>query len=79
MTSSRQLQNLQHCIGGLRDILLVSIGVFFGMSEWTLGLIVAIIIFVTARLSSEIFYRILKKVEEEGGETKISCAYEQGE
>lgn len=79
MTSSRQLQNLQHCIGGLRDILLVSIGVFFGMSEWTLGLIVAIIIFITARLSSEIFYRILKKVEEEGGETEISCAYEQGE
>ena len=79
MVSSRQLQNLQHCIGGLRDVLLVSIGVFFGMSEWTLGIIVVIITFITARLSGEIFYRILKKIEEEGGEVELSCAYEQGE
>ena len=79
MVSSRRLQNLQHCIGGLRDVLLVSIGVFFGMSEWTLGIIVVIITFITARLSGEIFYRILKKIEEEGGEVELSCAYEQGE
>lgn len=67
---SRNLQNVNHIIGGLRDVLLILVGVLFAQSEWIYGVITAVIIFLTTRVSSEIFYRILKQVEKESHNDK---------
>ncbi len=63
--NSRTLQNLQHLVGGLHNILLVLVGVYFGKDNTSLGLIIAGFAFFVSRMSSEISYRTSIKVIEE--------------
>ena len=63
--NSRTLQNLQHLVGGLHNILLVLVGVYFGKDNTSLGLIIAFFTFLVSRMSSEISYRTSIKVVEE--------------
>lgn len=62
---SRKLQNAQHFVGGLNSLLLFLSGYYIGSSQWIKTIITVISYFVLSRLSSEIFYRILKEVEKE--------------
>jgi len=63
--NSRTLQNLQHLVGGLHNILLVLVGVYFGKDNTSLGLIIAGFTFLVSRMSSEISYQTSIKVIEE--------------
>jgi hypothetical protein len=63
--NSRTLQNLQHLVGGMHNILLVLVGVYFGKDNITLGLVIAVFTFLVSRLSSEISYQTSIKVVEE--------------
>ena len=62
---SRQLQNLQHLIGGGNSLLLFLSGYYVGSNQWIKTIIAIISYSILSRLSSEIFYRILKEVEKE--------------
>ena len=63
--NSRELQNIQHVVGGTHNILLVLVGVYFGKDNTTLGIIIAVLTFLVSRLSSEISYQIGIKVVKE--------------
>ena len=63
--NSRTLQNLQHLVGGVHNILLVLLGVYFGKDNISLGLIIAGFTFLASRMSSEISYQTSIKVVEE--------------
>jgi len=63
--NSRTLQNLQHLVGGLHNILLVLVGVYFGKDNTSLGLVIAGFTFLVSRMSSEISYQTSIKVIEE--------------
>jgi len=63
---SRKLQNLQHLIGGLNSLLLFLSGYYVGSAQWIKTIITIISYFICSRLSSEIFYRILKQIDKEG-------------
>lgn len=63
--NSRTLQNLQHLVGGVHNILLVLLGVYFGKDNISLGLIIAGFTFLVSRMSSEISYQTSIKVVEE--------------
>jgi len=63
--NSRTLQNLQHLVGGVHNILLVLLGVYFGKDNISLGLIIAGFTFLVSRMSSEISYQTSIKVIEE--------------
>ncbi len=62
---SRGLQNIQHIIGGTYNILLVLVGVSFGKDDTSLGIVMAILTFIVARLSSEISFQTSIKVVRE--------------
>ena len=62
---SRQLQNLNHIISGSNSLILLLSGVSIGQSKWIQSGIMIISYFILNRISSEIFYRILKEVERE--------------
>jgi len=66
--NSRQLQNIQHVAGGLNSLLLFLSGYYVGSNQWIKTIITIISYFILSRLSSEIFYRILKEVENEGND-----------
>lgn len=63
--NSRTLQNLQHLVGGMHNILLVLVGVYFGKDNTSLGVIIAGLTFLVSRASSEISYQTSIKVIEE--------------
>ena len=63
--SSRKLQNLQHLVGGLNSLLLFLSGYYVGSTQWIKTIITIASYFILSRLSSEIFYRILKEVQKE--------------
>ena len=63
--NSRQLQNIQHIFGGLNSLILLLSGVSIGQSKWIQSGIMIVSYFILNRISSEIFYRILKEVERE--------------
>jgi len=62
---SRGLQNIQHIVGGTYNILLVLVGVSFGKDNTSLGIVMAILTFIVARLSSEISFQTSIKVVRE--------------
>ncbi|CAG0995427.1 MAG: hypothetical protein MPEBLZ_02338 [Candidatus Methanoperedens nitroreducens] len=68
--NSRELQNIQHFVGGTHNILLVLVGVYFGKDDTTLGIIIALLTFLVSRLSSEISYQTSIKVVEEYGNSR---------
>jgi len=70
--NSRQLQNIQHIVGGAHNILLVLIGVSFGKDNTSLGIIIAALTFLVSRLSSEISYQTSIKVIKEFSNHKES-------
>jgi hypothetical protein len=63
--SSRALQNLQHVVGGLNSLLLLVSGIYIGKDEWWHAGVLVFSYFVLNRLSSELFYRILVRVNGE--------------
>jgi hypothetical protein len=63
--NSRTLQNCQHLVGGINNILLVLVGVYFGKDNTSVGVAVAGLTFLVSRMSSEISYRTQIKVIEE--------------
>ena len=63
--NSRELQNIQHIVGGTHNILLVLVGVYFGKDNTTLGILIAFLTFFVSRLSSEISYQTSIKVVKE--------------
>jgi len=63
--SSRDWQWLQHAVGGSYNLLLMFTGVSFGNENWSLAGILALLTFIANRASSEITYRIQKKLFEE--------------
>ncbi|MBU3966945.1 MAG: hypothetical protein KKG76_06195 [Euryarchaeota archaeon] len=63
--NSRTLQNLQHLVGGLHNILLVLVGVYFGKDNTSLGLVAAGLAFLVSRMSSEISFQTSIKVVQE--------------
>lgn len=63
--SSRRLQNIQHLVGGANSLLLLFSGIMLGKGEYLYTAIMAILFFLLSRLNSEIFYRILCKVQSE--------------
>ena len=63
--NSRELQNIQHIVGGTHNILLVLVGVYFGKGDTSLGIMMAVLTFLVSRLSSEISYQIGIKVVKE--------------
>jgi len=68
--SSRKLQNLAHLVGAVNSLLLLLSGVFIGKGSFLYFFIIAFCYLFLTRLSSEIFYRILVRINEEcaGGE-----------
>ncbi|NJD52432.1 MAG: hypothetical protein FIB07_06135 [Candidatus Methanoperedens sp.] len=68
--NSRELQNIQHLVGGTHNILLVLVGVYFGKDDTTLGIVMAFLTFLVSRLSSEISYQTSIKVVEEYGNSR---------
>ena len=63
--NSRELQNLQHIVGGTYNILLVLVGVFFGKDNIALGIVLSCLTFLVSRFSSEISYQTSIKVVKE--------------
>ncbi len=63
--NSRELQNIQHIVGGTHNILLVLVGVYFGKDDTSLGILMAFLTFLVSRLSSEISYQTSIKVVKE--------------
>jgi len=63
--NSRELQNLQHIVGGTYNILLVLVGVFFGKDNIALGILLSCLTFLVSRFSSEISYQTSIKVVKE--------------
>jgi hypothetical protein len=57
LDNSRGLKNIQHLVGGTYNLLLVLVGVSFGKDDTSLGIVMAVLTFIVARLSSEISYR----------------------
>jgi len=68
--NSRELQNLQHIVGGTYNILLVLVGVFFGKDNIALGIALSFLTFVVSRFSSEISYQTSIKVVKENSNHK---------
>lgn len=63
--TSRGMQNLQHLVGGISQILLVTLGVAFGQSNLVMGIALSILAFLANRASSEISYQTSICVMEE--------------
>jgi hypothetical protein len=68
--NSRGLQNIQHIVGGTYNILLVLVGVSFGKNDTSLGIVMAVLTFIVARLSSEISFQTSIKVVREYSNSK---------
>lgn len=68
--NSRELQNIQHIVGGTHNILLVLVGVYFGKDNTSLGFLIAGLTFLVSRLSSEISYQTSIKVVKEFSDNK---------
>lgn len=60
--SSRTMQNVQHIVGGIYQIMLITVGVLFGKGDWTSGVILGFFTFLLSRLSSEITYQVQIRV-----------------
>jgi len=71
--NSRNWQNVQHVVGGLYNILLMLTGVSFGRGDWTTSFILGCLTFIINRSSSEITYRIQKKLFEENRGMESMC------
>lgn len=63
--SSRKLQNVQHLTGGIYNILLMMVGLFFGKGDTIMGIIMTILTIIVSRISSEISYQTSIKVIKE--------------
>ena len=63
--SSRGMQNLQHLVGGVSQILLVTLGVAFGQKDLFMGIVLSIMAFFANRASSEISYQTSIRVMDE--------------
>ena len=63
--NSRELQNLQHYIGGFYHILLISTGAFVGSGNFGMSIIFAILTFLSGRISVELQYRVQLEVIKE--------------
>ena len=68
--NSRNLQNLMHLTAGMADLLLLLSGISFGAQKWLVGIFFGATFFISKRITSEIFYRILVQVEKEGKNEK---------
>jgi hypothetical protein len=55
--TSRGMQNLQHLVGGVSQILLVALGVAFGQKDLVMGFLISVLAFLANRASSEISYQ----------------------
>lgn len=69
--NSRNLQNLLHIVASLNEMLLLMSGIFLGAQKWLIGICCGMAFFTLKRLTSEIFYRILIKIEKEEKNEKI--------
>lgn len=69
---SRGLQNIQHIVGGTYNILLVLVGVSFGKDDTSLGIVMAVLTFIVARLSSEISFQTSIKVVKEYSSSRVN-------
>ena len=56
--TAREWQWAQHIVGGLYSILLIITGAYFGRGDWTIGIILGALTFITNRISSEIAYQV---------------------
>jgi hypothetical protein len=63
--TSRGMQNLQHLVGGVSQILLVALGVAFGQKNLVMGIVLSLLAFLANRASSEISYQTSICVMEE--------------
>lgn len=63
--SSRKLQNVQHLTGGIYNICLMLIGLFFGKGDNTMGIVMTILTIIVSRISSEISYQTSIRVIKE--------------
>ncbi len=63
--SSRKLQNAQHLTGGIYNIFLMLIGLFFGKGDVTMGIVMTILTIIVSRISSEISYQTSIRVIKE--------------
>jgi len=66
--TSREYQYYQHLVGGSYNLLLMFTGISFGNENWSLAGILALLTFIANRTSSEITYRIQRKLFEENKE-----------
>jgi len=71
--SSREWQYYQHLVGGSYNILLMMTGVSFGQGEWWKAMLLGLLTFIANRSSSEITYRIQKKLFEENRGMENMC------
>ncbi len=63
--TSRGMQNLQHLVGGISQILLVTLGVALGQKDLVMGTVISILAFLANRASSEISYQTSIRVMDE--------------
>ncbi len=63
--TSRGMQNLQHLVGGISQILLVTLGVALGQKDLVMGTVLSILTFLANRASSEISYQTSIRVMDE--------------
>jgi hypothetical protein len=59
------MQNMQHLVGGISQILLVALGVAFGQKNLVVGILLSVLAFLANRASSEISYQTSICVMEE--------------
>lgn len=63
--NSRKLQNAQHLTGGIYNVLLMMIGLFFGKGDTTMGIVMTVLTIIVSRISSEISYQTSIRVIKE--------------
>jgi len=62
---SRSLQNYQHIVGAIHQLLLLTTGIYIGKDNIQIAIVLGILFLIFSRLSSEIWYQTLQKIQSE--------------